>query len=1059
MYEPNYKKWVMTISSGILLSITGPAYLVSAEESVDVSNSRYALENFAVYTTSGNQLTEEISNVLIERLYIALNDQEQVTFFGEVTPSSDVTINIDKFETYNVSSDEDGYFEVVFKDLLAIDKYESIQLNLSLRDTHGEEYFIDLILNESKILEMFQLHTETAYENEIDTYNEPANDNQLSTQESVEDADGNEGIETGTSINSLEQNLESESDKTSSESSLSEKTGDSSEKQTETSEATKIIEATETAEATEIIETTETTETTEIVEENDSQEDLEDNEDVSLDESKSSSEQNTDAAIETIKKDTVNEENISDKNNTETFSMVSISSSSSEQLTEEGVYVVVAGDYMSKISGKFGVSTTQLLEWNPKITNVNLIYVGQKINVTQEAYERSIEKDNGTEIENENETSNKAEQRPFASHREFIEYIADDAQKIANLSGEPQLYASVMIAQAAHESYYGKSLLSLPPYYNLFGIKGSYNGASVPMGTWEEYNGKISNITAEFRDYPSYYESMTDYANLLRNGLKRNSNFYASTWVENTNSYKDATAYLTGTYATDSRYATKVNNLIEMYDLTKYDSHIVSETAGSSDSDDVAVSYSVLISNSGYSIDSLPFGTKGYQYIDRTDNYIGEKVQAVRESKNGSYIMVEFEGEELGWVDSRAFSDKLSDENVITSIKVDHLATVESNTESIYSLPLSNQESNRIGSTADYYGKSLKVVRKTANGNFLLLADKGKLLGWVDYQTMEKPVVTSNISGSRAVSYYAVISSKEHSIDTKPWGEVGFFKKGTTSDYLGRKVEVIRESKSGSYKLVKYDGELLGWIDYRALEAVPAVSLSIESSDKVSFTSMIKSGHTINTKPWGMSGYQKLNDTADYAGRKVDVIRKTATGSYYLVKIDGELLGWVDHRALSIPEATADVLGSMPVSFSSMVKSGHTINTKPWGMSGYQKLNDTADYAGRKVDVIRKTATGSYYLVKIDGELLGWVDHRALSIPKATADVFGSTPVSFTSMVKSGHTINTKPWGMSGYQKLNDTANYAGRKVDVIRKTATGSYYLVKLDGQLLGWVDYRGLK
>lgn len=68
---------------------------------------------------------------------------------------------------------------------------------------------------------------------------------------------------------------------------------------------------------------------------------------------------------------------------------------------------------------------------------------------------------------------------------------------------------------------------------------------------------------------------MMHYADLLRTGLTGSPNFYSKTWVKNTNSYKDATKYLTGTYATDTQYNVKVNNIIELYNLTQYGTFIV----------------------------------------------------------------------------------------------------------------------------------------------------------------------------------------------------------------------------------------------------------------------------------------------------------------------------------------------------------------------------------------------------------------------------------------------------------------------------------------------------
>ncbi|MGH2097074.1 LysM peptidoglycan-binding domain-containing protein [Aerococcus urinaeequi] len=158
----------------------------------------------------------------------------------------------------------------------------------------------------------------------------------------------------------------------------------------------------------------------------------------------------------------------------------------------------------------------------------------------------------------------------FAStNNAFLDSIIPDAYKLAN---DNDLYASVMIAQAILESNWGASGLSAAPYYNLFGIKGTYKGEGVTFYTLEDDgSGNYYQIRDSFRDYPSYKESLNDYANKMVNGVSWDSEFYSGTWKSNTSSYKDATAALTGTYATDTRYGGKLNNLITTHGLTQYD--------------------------------------------------------------------------------------------------------------------------------------------------------------------------------------------------------------------------------------------------------------------------------------------------------------------------------------------------------------------------------------------------------------------------------------------------------------------------------------------------------
>ena len=151
----------------------------------------------------------------------------------------------------------------------------------------------------------------------------------------------------------------------------------------------------------------------------------------------------------------------------------------------------------------------------------------------------------------------------------FLNSIIPAASKI---SEKNDLYASVMMAQAILESGWGQSTLAKSPNHNLFGIKGDYQGETVAMDTLEDSgNQNYYQIKAEFRKYPSYSESLEDYAALIRGGTNWDPSYYSGAWKSNTQTYQDATQHLTGRYATDTAYATKLNAIIEKNGLTNYD--------------------------------------------------------------------------------------------------------------------------------------------------------------------------------------------------------------------------------------------------------------------------------------------------------------------------------------------------------------------------------------------------------------------------------------------------------------------------------------------------------
>ncbi|NRO04805.1 glucosaminidase domain-containing protein [Lactobacillus helveticus] len=157
----------------------------------------------------------------------------------------------------------------------------------------------------------------------------------------------------------------------------------------------------------------------------------------------------------------------------------------------------------------------------------------------------------------------------------FLNKVAKQAIKAAKKYGT---YPSVMIAQAIVESGWGQSALAVNAN-NLFGMKA--NGWSDPTysaNTREEgKDSKSYYITAAFRKYNSFEESFEDNGKKLRNGVTWQPLRYQGAWLENANTYAEATKALTGTYATDSKYDIALNSRITSHNLNQYDP-VISKT-------------------------------------------------------------------------------------------------------------------------------------------------------------------------------------------------------------------------------------------------------------------------------------------------------------------------------------------------------------------------------------------------------------------------------------------------------------------------------------------------
>ena len=144
----------------------------------------------------------------------------------------------------------------------------------------------------------------------------------------------------------------------------------------------------------------------------------------------------------------------------------------------------------------------------------------------------------------------------------FINLVKDGAIDSHRNHG---ILASVTIAQAILESGWGSSTLSVKAK-NLFGIKAfdDWTGAYTTMDTTEYYNGMRQTVTARFRAYDSFNESIKDHTKLLLTERYRA--------VREASNYRDACYALKNCgYATDPSYPQLLITLIEQNNLTQYD--------------------------------------------------------------------------------------------------------------------------------------------------------------------------------------------------------------------------------------------------------------------------------------------------------------------------------------------------------------------------------------------------------------------------------------------------------------------------------------------------------
>lgn len=143
---------------------------------------------------------------------------------------------------------------------------------------------------------------------------------------------------------------------------------------------------------------------------------------------------------------------------------------------------------------------------------------------------------------------------------ERLNYIENTKHLAISLSKRYGLFPSVIVAQSALESNYGRSKLSVE-YKNYFGIKGK--GKS--FNTTEFVDGSKISVNDSFRVYETKEDCFIDYCLLITKAKRYERVLKAKDYREATKLLKECG------YATDPKYDEKINFIIDKYALSDLD--------------------------------------------------------------------------------------------------------------------------------------------------------------------------------------------------------------------------------------------------------------------------------------------------------------------------------------------------------------------------------------------------------------------------------------------------------------------------------------------------------
>ena len=445
---------------------------------------------------------------------------------------------------------------------------------------------------------------------------------------------------------------------------------------------------------------------------------------------------------------------------------------------------------------------------------------------------------------------------------QFLRNIIPAAQNVAR---GKDIYTSVMIAQAALESGWGTSALSKAPNHNLFGVKGSYNGQSVNMQTLEDSGGQnYYSIQANFRKYPSYQESLEDYADKIVNGISGAPLFYSGAWKSKTNSYQDATAYLTGRYATDTAYGSKLNRIIEQFGLTKYDTETAVNMA-----EEIANQQTTTSSGDGYTVVN---GDSLYAIARKT----GTSIQDLLSLNGLNLNSIIHPGQVLA----------LSSKSVSTETKQEESAPKEE-TKSTETSTTTSTGSYTVVSGDGLYA----IARKTGTNIQDLLSLNGLTLNSTIYpgQVLKLSSTSETSASEEASTSTEETSSEETSTSSEQATSTGSYTV-VSGDGL---YAIARKTGTSIQDLLSLNGLTLNSTIY------PGQVLKLSSTSEVSVSEETTSAEETSSEESASNEVQTSSSSGSYTVVSGDslyaIARKTGTSIQDLLSLNGLNLNSVIH--------------------------------------------------------------------------------------------------------------------------------------------------------------------
>ncbi len=160
-------------------------------------------------------------------------------------------------------------------------------------------------------------------------------------------------------------------------------------------------------------------------------------------------------------------------------------------------------------------------------------------------------------------------QWPRGFRGRFLDELSESVLRAAR---EHRVLPSITLAQAILESGWGRSGLAAH-HHNLFGVKAGSSSQRVRLATHEHSRGRLRPTRKTFRRYATKAESIEHHARLL--GQDRRYARARSQWTD----WRGFLEAIAPRYASSPTYVEAVAEIVELYELDRWDALIVAAAA------------------------------------------------------------------------------------------------------------------------------------------------------------------------------------------------------------------------------------------------------------------------------------------------------------------------------------------------------------------------------------------------------------------------------------------------------------------------------------------------